>query len=228
MIDLLRSRVEMHFKNMQHAFRSLDQDHSGALTRDEIERGMVALNIPARAVDQLMRHLDINSDGLISFAEFSAALKPCVRASGTTHDDRFATNRHTIAPNIAGGQLLINDNLPVCGIRGMYRPDASLMSLPQGGGEASAGQLNGYQTAISDLIYSKHGKLRDAFRAIDTNRDGRLSEAELKHAVRTYNLPIPERHVEQLFAQLVDRNRDGQVDYEEFALALKRKDALGH
>jgi len=48
----------------------------------------------------------------------------------------------------------------------------------------------------------------------------------VKRAVRIYNLPIPEAHVKQLYAQM--RGRDGQVDYEAFAHALKRKDALGN
>lgn len=124
--------------------------------------------------------------------------------------------------------MLINDNLSTSRFTrsGQPRPDAELPALPAGRGAATSSELADYQSTLSSLIYAKHGKLREAFRSLDANKDGRLSLDELKRAVRLFNLPIPERHVEQLYTQV--RGRDGQVDYEAFANALKRKDALGN
>ena len=119
----------------------------------------------------------------------------------------------------------MNDNLGLAR-SGEYRPDTELLQPRVCAGDATNHELANYTATMSNIIYAKHAKLRDAFRLIDHNKDGRLSESELKRAVRMYNLPIPERHIEQLFAQLA--TRDGTVDYEMFAMALKRKDALGN
>lgn len=225
-LETLRLRLETRFHDLGHAFRAIDKDCSGALTRDEVEAALLENNIPTRHIESLLRQLDTDCDGLVSFAEFSAALRPQAAAFSPHQRDRFVTNRHVIAPNVAGGQVLINDNLPLAK-SGECRPDAALLALPRGGGGgAGAAQLDGYAATVSSLIYAKHAKLRDAFRALDADKDGRLSEAELKRAMRVYNLPVPERHVEQLYATM--RGRDGQVDYEAFAVALKRKDALGN
>jgi len=226
-MDTLRLRIEMRYRDLASAFRAIDKDSSGFLTRDEITSALADNNIPTRHIESLLRGLDTNHDGLVSFAEFSAALRPSAAAFASSSHDRFVTNRHVIAPNVAGGQVLINDNLAQALARpGEIRPDAALLPLPSGGTSAAPAQLNEYTSAMSSLIYAKHGLLRDAFRALDTNKDCRLSLEELKRAVRVYNLPIPERHVEGMFATM--RGRDGQVDYEAFAAALKRRDALGN
>jgi len=225
----LRHKVETQHRSVADAFRILDRDSSGAISRDELEAALVRYNIPSHNVSQFMRNLDTNCDGVVSFAEFAAALSPRAEAFGARcSPDRFVANRHMIVPNAAGGQVWANDNLPLRAAGGQLRPDAELMALPHSRtGGASSAQLADYTSTLSSLIYTKHSKLREAFRSMDANKDGRLSEAELKRAVRTYNLPIPEEHVHQIWQQC-DRNRDGTVDYEEFAIALKRKDALGN
>lgn len=230
MMAHLRHKIEASHFSLTEAFRILDRDNSGMLDRDELEAALIKYNIPSRNVAQFMRKLDTNCDGVVSYAEFAAALSPRADAFGARLPaDRFVANRHVLVPGAAGGQVMPNDNLPLRAAGGELRPEAELMRLPQScmGAGATSAQLADYTSCLSTLIYQKHSKLRDAFRAMDVNKDGRLSEAELKRAVRTYNLPIPEEHVRQIWQQC-DRNRDGSVDYEEFAIALKRKDALGH
>jgi len=224
----LRHKIETQHRSVTVAFRILDRDNSGFLDRNELEAALVRYSIPAHLVSQFMRKLDTNCDGIVSFAEFAAALSPRADAFGARcPSDRFVANGHVVMPNIPGGQVWLNDNLPLGAAGGEFRPDASLMALPHSPRAANSTQLADYTSTLSSLIYNKHSKLRNAFRAMDVNKDGRLSEAELKRAVRTYNLPIPEEHVQQIWQQC-DRNRDGSVDYEEFAIALKRRDALGH
>lgn len=226
-VDQLRQRVEMKFGSLRAAFCRLDRDNSGYLSRDEILAALHDFNISPRHLNNLVGSIDTNRDGLISFAEFSAALRPRADAFAARHTpDRFVTNRHVVAPNVAGGQVFMNDNLSLAR-SGEVRPDAGLVPLPLhgAGGDASAADLAMYSTTVSNLLYTKYRDFAAAFRAIDQDKDGRLSEAELKRAIRLYNLPIPERHVEQMFAQMAIR---GTVDYEMFATALKRKDALGN
>lgn len=225
-LEKLRQRVEMRFSSLREAFRRMDRDNSGFLSRDEILVALADFNISPKHLNSLVALLDTNRDGLVSFSEFSAALRPQTGAFTTRLPDRFVTNKHVCTPNVKGGQILINDNLKIGG-SGECRPDAELLALPRHGShDATAAELEGYASAMSDVIYAKYSKLRDAFRAIDYNKDGHLSQEELKRAIRLYNLPIPERHADQLFAKLA--TREGTVDYEIFAKTLKRKDALGN
>jgi len=224
----LRHKIETQHRSLTEAFRLLDRDNSGFLDRNELEAALVRYNIPGHLVSQFMRKLDTNCDGIVSFAEFAAALSPRVDVFGERCTrDRFVANRHVVVPNSPGGQVWINDNLPLGAAGGELRPDAALMPLPHSPRAATSRELADYTSVLSSAIYTKHNKFRNAFREIDANKDGRLSEAELKRAVRTYNLPIPEEHVKQIWQQC-DRDRDGSVDYEEFAISLKRRDALGH
>lgn len=225
-IEQLRQRVEMRYASLKDAFMRLDRDNNGCLSRDEVLAALAEFNIPPRHLNSLLASIDTNGDGVLSFSEFSAALRPRVGAFSDRLPDRFVTNGHVVVPRAAGGQILMNDNLGLARSGGEYRPDTELLQPRSCAGDATSHELDNYKATMSNLIYAKHAKLRDAFRMIDHNKDGRLSESELKRAVRMYNLPIPERHIEQLFAQLA--TRDGTVDYEMFAMALKRKDALGN
>lgn len=224
-LEQLRQRVELKFASFRDAFMRMDRDNNGYISKDELLNALSDFNIPPRHLSSLLAAIDSNGDGVVSFSEFSAALRPRADAySARGFADRYVTNRHVVNPNMAGGQVMMNDNLGQA-LSGEYRPDAELLSLPRSGGGATAAELSSYKATMSNMIYAKYGKLRDAFRAIDHDKDGRLSEVELKRAIRLYNLPIPEQHVEQLFAQMATR---GTVDYETFAMALKRKDALGN
>ncbi|CAG2254313.1 unnamed protein product [Mytilus edulis] len=52
---------------------NLDRDHSDTLTRDEFQRGMTSIDLPlsSRALDILMKKLDINQDGQVDFEELT-------------------------------------------------------------------------------------------------------------------------------------------------------------
>ena len=90
--------------------------------------------------------------------------------------------------------------------------------------QANASQMEVYRKAIADKIYHKFRHLTEAFRQMDQNHDGKLSKAEIVDTVANFNLGIPYEHVIQLIDHLADTDHDGEVDYNEFAAALKRKD----
>lgn len=54
-------------------FDSLDSDNSGSLSRDEVIRGLAARGLPSskREVDEFFNKVDLDGDGLVSFAEYS-------------------------------------------------------------------------------------------------------------------------------------------------------------
>ncbi|XP_067937699.1 leucine-rich repeat-containing protein 74A-like [Watersipora subatra] len=56
-------------------FQSLDRDDSKTITRTELREGLQSLNIPmsGRAIDKLMKKLDVDDNGEVDFAEFMEA-----------------------------------------------------------------------------------------------------------------------------------------------------------
>lgn len=223
----------MRYKNMREAFRRIDLDASGFVSRDELEFALKSWRIPAKdaQIDAIMAEFDADGDSFVSFAEWCNGIKQASVASGPVfgRDDQHVTNRYRV---LGDGRVLINDNLagtPRPGEpRSAGRPDFKEWDLPRSDGPpASPRQLQEASKALQDHIFVKFKLLKDAFRSFDSDKDGKLSYAELLSAARCFNLSIPQQHVLQL-ARGCDRDGNGYVDYAEFAAVLKRKDALGN
>jgi len=223
-------QVELRYRSLRDAFRSIDRDGSGGVDKDELRAALFNWHVKAqgRHLDAMMAEFDTDGDEVISYAEFCAGLKPFTVASRPIFglSDAHVTNRHRVLPN-DGNRVLLNDNLsPLQRPMGSRRPDYELFELPHSASPASPEILKDHSKALADRIHGKFSKLRDAFRSFDENKDGKLSKQELLTAVRCFNLPIPRDHVIQL-ADLCDADQNGLIDYSEFAAVLKRKDALG-
>lgn len=225
--------VEMRYRSMREAFRAVDEDASGSLTRDELQRALFHWHVQAQArhIDGVLSDFDRDGDGSISYAEWCEGLKPFTVRSQPIFGlaDQHTTDRYRVLPG--GRRVLINDNLKPFeaphGGQGAGRPDYELMELPRGKGPASPVVVREHTAALSDRIHTKFKMLKDAFRSFDENKDGRLSKQELLMAIRCFNLPIPIEHAVQI-AELCDEDGDGLINYNEFASALKRKDAIGN
>lgn len=244
-ISKVATNVETLHRNLREAFRSVDRDCSGQLTRDELQAALFLwrVNAQGRHVDGIMAAFDRDGDQRISYAEFCEGLKPFSVPHGAVFglSDRYVTERHRVLQG-AGGRVLINDNLaPIPSPRvskqhhvhqltaepATARPDYQLYELPRGAKPASPVVLKDHTELLTSRIHEKYRDFRRAFLSFDVDKDGKLSKQELLQAVRAFNLPIPLEHVEQL-AALCDANGDGLIDYNEFASVLKRKDALGN
>jgi len=250
-ITKVAHNVETLHRNLREAFRSVDRDCSGALTRDELQAALFQwkVNAQTRHVDGIMDVFDKDGDARISYAEFCEGLKPFSVPHDTVFGmaDRYVTERYRVLQG-AGGRVLLNDNLSppsltpratkqrqqplqqqpqLTAAPATARPDYELYELPRSAKPASPAVLKGQTELLQNRIHEKYRDFRKAFLSFDENKDGKLSKQELLRAVRCFNLPFPQEHVEQL-AALCDANGDGLIDYSEFAALLKRKDALGN
>ena len=71
LLNTLRTRLEER-KNTAAVFRNLDSDKSGDISATEFSQSLLKLGMPAddATVAQLMRELDVNADGAITYREF--------------------------------------------------------------------------------------------------------------------------------------------------------------
>ena len=73
--------VNSRFKNMHQAFQSIDMDHSGTISREEMRDALQKWNIPITGVlDVLMTACDRDGNGGIDYKE-CAAQPPALSAS---------------------------------------------------------------------------------------------------------------------------------------------------
>jgi len=75
---LLQEKIYTKYKELTKAFRALDEDHSGYLSKDEIVAAVSNFNldIPVNHVQQMVDGMvDKNGDGMVEYDEFASALK---------------------------------------------------------------------------------------------------------------------------------------------------------
>jgi Ca2+-binding EF-hand superfamily protein len=75
LLDDLSYKLEQHHKNNADAFLDIDEDRSGYIDVNELANICKKYNLNIAQVQQVVRHCDIDRNGLISFAEFAKHLR---------------------------------------------------------------------------------------------------------------------------------------------------------
>lgn len=73
------------------------------------------------------------------------------------------------------------------------------------------------------IIKGSNMKLREVFETFDSDGNGYISPLEFRHAVRTLNLNLTAREIDEII-KVVDRNMDGLIDWKEFSAKFKAKE----
>jgi len=78
MAKMISSQESLSSETLSSAFISIDKDHSGTLSRSEIQELMsdthLAKLMEGRSADQILNEMDENGDGKVTFAEFRHAM----------------------------------------------------------------------------------------------------------------------------------------------------------
>lgn len=79
---------------------------------------------------------------------------------------------------------------------------------------------------IRSKVYEKAVSLKDCFRHFDADKDGTVSRAEFKKALKDMNLDFPAKTVNGILDTL-DADGNDVIEYQEFASLLQAKDTMG-
>ena len=113
-------RMTTRFAELRRAFRTLDEDASGNLDRNEFKSVLVMFNlgIPEPVMEKLIDLADFDGDGSINFAEVRATNCPQLPARGSPSSRaRRAARLHACAAYTVGSPPLTRSlslSLSVC------------------------------------------------------------------------------------------------------------------
>ncbi len=66
----IEQNIYMREERLLEAFKMLDKDKSGKITKDEIKNSLKLDNVDEDTLNELIKKFDLNGDGMIDYNEF--------------------------------------------------------------------------------------------------------------------------------------------------------------
>lgn len=188
------------FSTVRQAFRYLDADHDGKISRSEMQYFFRAYNFSSETADRLFDRLDRDASGEVEYSEFMKYVAPYVQPD-------HAVSCHS-SP---GGSSRASTRTPSpLGCTSQPSPDPAA-SLDV--------DLREMLDFIGEKAKQKFSHAREVFRCVDCNDDGRISQGELRYFCRVFNLP--EAKADKLFHHLVGATPGStDINYHDFVCFL--------
>merc|ERR1719334_115326 len=214
------------------AFRIIDSNNDGALSKVELEAGMNSFGkkFTQLEIDSVFSLADVNSDGEINYAEFVSVMFPAAASAiakfrqqnRTLQNAREAYDRF----DIDGDGEITYDEL-VAGLGGDYTANEidaifAMGDTDQDGQisflEFSKIMLPSCQEALNKFwkCFKSVSSVRDAFKKFDVDGDGQISRQEVMQGSSSAGLRLSSEEVDTPFI-LGDKDGNGQIDFSEFA-----------
>lgn len=235
-------------QRIQQVFDRFDKDGGGSLDRSELLSVFKTLcpNFTSKQVTQFVHELDRGGDGSVSHSEFIAWIKNGSGAATEVYQMILKETGDAMSARVRevfqrfdsdGGGYLDRDEL--ARVFRMLNSDftfkdidALCKDLDRGGdGKVSHKEFlhwlkkgNELTQAVSRAILRETGEARDerikkAFQTYDATGDGSLNIEELRKALKVLGT-FSEDEVKKICADL-DKSKDGEVSYAEFAAWIK-------
>lgn len=193
MTDTISARLFSAFHTLEESFRFLDEDKSGSLNLGELERGFEKMDIglSRSQIFEIMRSLDSNCDGTISFAEFAARFR-------FTFEREAALSHHAGAPPPARDAWL----------------DDALHSIGRAFARAGAVGATASQVAVDVFCKGDTGEsgvlAPPAFACVRGRARERGAGILARGRTDTYRPPLPRQRAARQAGPLVHRGAGGE------------------
>lgn len=196
MCEQIGMKAAQKFKTVREAFRYLDADHDGKISRSEIHYFFRAYNIPAHIADRFFDKLDYDGSGEVEYGEITRYLARYIQSdydnggwsspeSGSEASTRMPSPEDVVEPTVGDVQAK----------NPMDR------------------EVQDALTFIGMKAKEKFGHARELFRRVDCNDDGRISKKEMRYFYRVFNLS--ETGADKLF-NFMGGELTGDVSYHDF------------
>eukprot|EP00931_Biecheleriopsis_adriatica_P022732 TRINITY_DN14529_c0_g2_i1.p1 TRINITY_DN14529_c0_g2~~TRINITY_DN14529_c0_g2_i1.p1 ORF type:complete len:613 (+),score=130.03 TRINITY_DN14529_c0_g2_i1:106-1944(+) len=211
-LRLIGHKSRERFGNLQHAFRYVDCDKSGSITRSEMQYFFRAFNLSEGLADRFFDAIDFDGGGEVSFGEFYKCLSPYVNPDKVQKAKKIQKPPtplpETAPPSSEGdrpvGEHAIHSFLDDAdqGDTYMEHIDADIRT-----------ELRHLFKDIGDKLLLKFKHVRDAFRPLDLERNGAITRPELRAFFRGFGHAAD---VADRVFDLLDEDQLGQINFASF------------
>ncbi|CAK0895730.1 unnamed protein product, partial [Prorocentrum cordatum] len=200
-LDVIGKKAAFKFKTVHEAWRYVDNDKNGAVSRSEMQYFFRAFNLTKEAADKFFDRLDDDEHGEIPYEVFTKHLAPYIQ------------------PQVCGGVRLpvkvhakgaLSRTMPTGFKDELAASPASPMKRRQGADQGLRAELKALMQDLGQKLPLKFRHPRDAFRMLDLQRNGRITRQELRAFFRGFG------HSDQVSDKMFDllaEESHGEVDF---------------
>lgn len=94
----IMAALKNNFQSLQKAFKRMDEDRDGRLSREEFRKGVqqrLKLNLPPRLLDEVIRQADKHGDGFVDYEDFLEQFNVFERKEDSGKDDKLSDEEIT-------------------------------------------------------------------------------------------------------------------------------------
>jgi len=209
LIEEVGLKVAFRFRNVRDAFRFCDEDKDAGLGRSEFRRFFRSFNIDSERADRFFNFLDVDQDGFVDYSEFRQFFGKFVQPEYGTG---LQFNHGSGAQTARGFRETTSKENFVQDLNNLYNPRVEVhqnYNLPKNIPE----DIKKVCQLIGEKAPQRFRTVREAFRFIDQDHDGKVDLQEVRLFFKVFN--IPESAADRLF-KFMDTSLDGAIDYNEF------------
>jgi Ca2+-binding EF-hand superfamily protein len=182
-IEDLGTSLAMRHKSAHHVFRTLDAENDGTLSKTKVREFFARQSYPKDVADRFFATFPKDSDGEISSHEFTSYFTPYIIKG---YDGKGINE----VP-----QYMSKVKIP---LRPAYVKDPELRAVLPG---------------LEEAVKSRFPDLRQAFRAIDIEKDGKLERRDIQKFLGSYG---HSKTISDKFFDHLNKEDDNHIDYMEF------------
>lgn len=207
------------------------EEEEDAITYDQFRTFVRKLGLgPGKTSDEqllrLAKHLDMDGNGSINFAEFSRGFKVAdLRELRPKHRRASSTISLVKLPEEEKTHLVRDRGFVT--LEKQISEDVTGMEESEAAAEeamAGPGWTDRIIQQMSNFLFQYRLELASLYRAIDVNNDGVVSAEEFRDGFvklnRVFNMMLTEEQIE-LLMHAIDQDGNGQITYNEFLKAFK-------
>ena len=203
---ILQEKMTTRFGELRRAFRTLDEDASGSLDRDEFKNVLVMFNlgIPPPIIEKIIDLADYDGDGTINYAEFARIV---------TTEDIFKMKNTLSAVEDGGAHAAKVRYQMAQGGKGKLDKETGENVRLRRTGPGLEKMRKAHRT-LRNLILNRYPSMKACFSAIDADGSGLVRRAELRSFMSKLSKSIPDGVISGLIAY-VDTDGDTKTLSEE-------------
>lgn len=203
-LDVIGKKASFKFKTVHEAWRYVDNDKNGAVSRSEMRAFFRAFNLTKEAADKLFDRLDNDEHGGIPYEVFTKYFAPYIQP-------HFCGEAHLPGKVHAKGAL--SRTMPTSFRDELAASPASPTKRRQGADPGLRAELKALMQDLGQKLPIKFRHPRDAFRMLDLQRDGRITRQELRAFFRGFG--HSDEVADKMFDLLAEESH-GEVDFNAF------------